>query len=54
MKKKNDILYCVDEKKTVFVVLLPFSVVVDTVDHNVLLDHMVRQLGIQDTSLPLI
>ena len=47
----NDICHCVDEKKAVLLVLLNLLAAFDTADHNILLDHVVKQLAIQDTSL---
>ena len=42
---------CVDEKNVILLVLLDLLEAFDTVDCDVLLDHMFRSLGIQHTSL---
>ena len=47
----NHMCRCADEKKAALLVLLTVSAAFDTVDDNILLDHMVKQLGNQDTSL---
>ncbi len=43
----NDIRRCVNKKKAVWLVLLDLSAAFDTVDHNILLRHMVKRLEIQ-------
>ena len=51
LKVKNDIMTAIANRKGVFLVLLDLSAAFDTVDHNILLDRMEREIGITGTAL---
>ena len=47
----NDIVLYVNEKKAFLLVLIDLSAALDTVDHRMFLNHMLKRLAIHDTSL---
>ena len=46
----NDIIHNMDNKKLTLLVLIDLSAAFDTVDHNILLDVLIKRFGIQGTT----
>jgi hypothetical protein len=51
LRVQDDILCALDNKKCVLLVLLDLSAAFDTIDHNILIDRLVSQLGIKGKAL---
>lgn len=48
---QNDLLRALDQKQAVYLVLLDLSAAFDTIDHNILLDRLQHDIGIQGLAL---
>ena len=51
LRVHNDILRAIDEKRSVFLILLDLSAAFDTVNHSILLDRMFSRFGIKEQAL---
>ena len=51
VKVQNDLLRAIDDGSGVFLVLLDVSAAFDTIDHDILLDHLKSNIGLSDKSL---